>query len=184
MKNQIVGAFNTVVGFIAHLPDRITTVARGMWDGIVNGFYAAINIIVAAWNSIDFSIDVSVPGWVPQFGGQGWHSGDLFPDIPPLRRAMGGPVQAGHPYWVGDGGTPELMVPGQSGTVLNLQQVAQAISAVAGGGSINHTELATNAGPTIAGGYHQHFHERVRDQDSTHLAMLGHQRLMHTLSNR
>ena len=34
------------------------------------------------------------------------------------RRAMGGPVTAGRPYIVGDGGRPELFVPSSSGTIL------------------------------------------------------------------
>lgn len=36
----------------------------------------------------------------------------------PEKRAMGGPVTAGQPYIVGDGGRPELFVPNQSGTIL------------------------------------------------------------------
>ena len=33
-------------------------------------------------------------------------------------RASGGPVSAGNPYWVGDGGEPELFVPNQNGTIV------------------------------------------------------------------
>ena len=33
-------------------------------------------------------------------------------------RAAGGPVSAGNPYWVGDGGEPELFVPNQNGTIV------------------------------------------------------------------
>lgn len=35
----------------------------------------------------------------------------------PKRRASGGPVDAGEPYWVGDGGEPELFTPGRSGSI-------------------------------------------------------------------
>lgn len=34
------------------------------------------------------------------------------------RRARGGDVAAGRPYWVGDGGEPELFVPDQAGTIV------------------------------------------------------------------
>ncbi len=33
-------------------------------------------------------------------------------------KAEGGPVSAGSPYWVGDGGEPELFVPNQNGTII------------------------------------------------------------------
>jgi hypothetical protein len=37
---------------------------------------------------------------------------------PPTKRASGGPVTAGMPYIVGDGGRPELFIPSQNGTIL------------------------------------------------------------------
>ena len=37
--------------------------------------------------------------------------------MPAEKRAMGGPVQAGQPYVVGDGGRPEMFVPGSDGYI-------------------------------------------------------------------
>jgi hypothetical protein len=41
------------------------------------------------------------------------------------RRATGGPVQSGQPYWVGDGGEPELFIPNQSGRIVPQSKVPQ-----------------------------------------------------------
>lgn len=38
-------------------------------------------------------------------------------------RAKGGPVTRGRPYVVGEGGEPELFVPGQSGTVVPFSKM-------------------------------------------------------------
>tara|TARA_B100002019_G_scaffold270319_1_gene263819 strand:+ start:397 stop:2058 length:1662 start_codon:yes stop_codon:yes gene_type:complete len=58
-------------------------------------------------------------------------------------RAMGGPITAGKPYLVGEGG-PELVVPKISGTVINnmkTEQIYQMISSDIGEGKINMIEL-------------------------------------------
>lgn len=67
--------------------------------------------------------------------GQPWDirlriSGSI-PDIPGVvgaggveMRAAGGPVTAGRPYWVGDGGEPELFVPDRSGTIIPQSALA------------------------------------------------------------
>jgi hypothetical protein len=47
-------------------------------------------------------------------------------------RAAGGPVSAGNPYWVGDGGEPELFVPSTNGTIVPAHNMAGS-----GGGTIN-----------------------------------------------
>lgn len=53
------------------------------------------------------------------------------------KRAAGGPVQAGHPYIVGEEG-PELIVPSTSGTVLPADRTAQALG---GGRPIHVTQV-------------------------------------------
>jgi len=53
-------------------------------------------------------------------------------------RADGGPVDAGRPYVVGEGGVPELFVPKSDGVILNPAQAGQ-VAAAAGG----------SAGPTV-----------------------------------
>lgn len=50
------------------------------------------------------------------------------------KRAKGGPVRAGQPYIVGEEG-PELVVPAQSGTVLNAGQTREALLPVSASGS-------------------------------------------------
>lgn len=115
VKDFIVGKFLDLVGFYRSLPGRITRAAKGMWDGITRGAKGAINLIIDAWNSLDLGIHVSVPGWVPKYGGDSFGVDDIFPDIP--RLARGGDVRRGFPYVVGDGGRSELFVPDQPGHV-------------------------------------------------------------------
>jgi hypothetical protein len=58
-------------------------------------------------------------------------------------REMGGPITAGKPYLVGEGG-PELVVPKISGTVINnmkTEKIYQMISSDIGEGKINMMEL-------------------------------------------
>lgn len=64
---------------------------------------------------------------------------DLFP--PPTaggdlvifneHRQHGGPVTAGRPYWVGEGGLPELFVPNASGSVVSNEQIAEVLRQMA-----------------------------------------------------
>ena len=49
------------------------------------------------------------------------------------KRAAGGPVRAGEPYLVGEEG-PELVVPAESGTVLNAGKTRAALAPVSGSG--------------------------------------------------
>ncbi|MCQ4119890.1 hypothetical protein [Rhodococcus tibetensis] len=60
--------FNDIVGFVTSMPERISSAASGMWDGIKNAFKSAINWILERWNSLDFSIpSVEIAG--VKFGG-------------------------------------------------------------------------------------------------------------------
>jgi hypothetical protein len=56
------------------------------------------------------------------------------------KRAMGGPVNAGQPYIVGERG-PEIVVPGRSGTVIPNNRIG------VGGGSPTTVNIYTNADP-------------------------------------
>jgi hypothetical protein len=80
-----------------------------MWDGLKHAFKGAINFIIDAWNKLDLSVDVSVPGWVPGIGGKGFHIPDVFPDIP--RLAQGALVSAPTLAWVGEGHESEMVTP-------------------------------------------------------------------------
>jgi len=64
--------------------------------------------------------------------GGGYAQGFSMPSI--MGRASGGPINAGQPYLVGERG-PELVVPNQSGTVLNTQNTKTAARAALTGGS-------------------------------------------------
>ncbi len=101
---EIVKHWDTVVGFVKAIPDRIASAASGMWDGIKNSFKAVINWIIGAWNSIHLSlpsVDTHVPG-IGKVGGF-----DLrVPQIPLL--ASGTDNWPGGPAIVNDGG-PELL---------------------------------------------------------------------------
>jgi hypothetical protein len=57
------------------------------------------------------------------------------------RRAKGGPVTAGMPYVVGDGGRPELFVPKQDGMIL-----PSVPTAMSGGGGMNAQPVAVYGG--------------------------------------
>jgi hypothetical protein len=56
--------------------------------------------------------------------------------VGPMRRAAGGSVSAGQPYWVGDGGGPELFVPSAAGSIMPH-------GATGGGGDV-HVALTVN----------------------------------------
>ncbi|SDC46333.1 hypothetical protein [Nocardioides lianchengensis] len=111
-KNFVVDKFNALVGYFTRLPGRISSAASGLFSGIKEAFRSAINWIIDNWNGLSFSIPaVEVPG-IGKIGGATLST----PDIP--RLATGGPVVAGRPYIVGDGGRSELFVPHQDGEVL------------------------------------------------------------------
>lgn len=48
----------------------------------------------------------------------------------PWNRASGGPVTAGHPYWVGETGEPELFIPTENGQIVNQDTIIRALTAV------------------------------------------------------
>ena len=54
-------------------------------------------------------------------------------------RAAGGPVSAGRTYLVGESG-PELFMPGQSGTIIPNNRLANAVLPYSGGGSSGSVE--------------------------------------------
>ena len=88
VKNWIVGAFNSVVSFVAGLPGRIASAASGMWNGITGAFKSAINTIISLWNGLSFP-SFTIPSADPlgSFGpsiGGGTIGGWNLPNIPML----------------------------------------------------------------------------------------------------
>lgn len=114
-KNGIVGAFNSVVGFVKGLPGRISSAASGMWGGITSAFRSAINWIIGRWNNLEFgipAIDTHIPG-VGKVGGFTLGT----PNIPYL--AKGGTAIGAGWSVVGDEG-PELAHLGAGASVVPL----------------------------------------------------------------
>lgn len=70
IKGVITGSFDAVVEFVKGLPDKISTAASGMFDGVKEAFRSAINWIIRAWNGLEFKIPgFDPPGPGPTFGG-------------------------------------------------------------------------------------------------------------------
>lgn len=73
-----------IVGFFSDLKDRISGIARTLWDPLSSTFRGVVDGIINAWNAVDFAINIKVPDWVPGIGGKGFKVNDVFPDIPTL----------------------------------------------------------------------------------------------------
>lgn len=124
--------FGGVITFIRGLGGKISSAARGMWDGLKNAFKAALNWIIGKWNGLNFRIP-SVKIFGKKIGG-----GEIgTPNIPPLAR--GGVVQQSGFSIVGERG-PELQWMPTGAVVSPLpttgaipEPIALDSSAVAGG---------------------------------------------------
>ena len=79
------------------------------FEGIKKVFKNVINFLIDAWNALDWTIDVRLPGWIPGIGGKGIYIADVFPDIP--RLAEGGIVTEPTLALVGEGDRDEAIVP-------------------------------------------------------------------------
>lgn len=84
-------AFQLLVGWVQDNWGKFTSAIRigidavgGFFSGLVDTAKGAINSIIRAWNSIDFSFSVSIPSWVPEIGGNSFGISDVVPDIPYL----------------------------------------------------------------------------------------------------
>jgi phage-related minor tail protein len=121
-------AFTDFINFFKSIPGRISSIAKGMWNGITNSFRSAINFLISGWNALDFGVHIHIPSWVPGIGGKGFDINDIIPDIPML--ASGGVVKArpgGTLVVAGEGGRDEAIVPlggsgvgGVGGVTVNL----------------------------------------------------------------
>lgn len=68
VKN-ITDAFSGIVKFFGGIGGKITSAAKGMWDGIWNAFKGAINAIIRGWNSIKFTLPEVDLGPLGKIGG-------------------------------------------------------------------------------------------------------------------
>jgi hypothetical protein len=123
--DDVVGFFSGLIGTIGGI---FSSIGNAIWDGIKFGVNLAIDALNDLINGANKITGVISFGTIPK-----------IPNIPKL--AQGGPVTAGNPYIVGDGGGPELFVPSQSGTIVPNGKF--------GGGSVvnNITINATSADP-------------------------------------
>lgn len=80
------GFFKSVGKYITELPHKIKNAFKSVGNYIASPFKAGYRAIANAWNSSIGSFSISVPSWVPIYGGKGWS----FPRIPSF--AIGGDV--------------------------------------------------------------------------------------------
>lgn len=110
VKDFVVGKLGAIADLITGLPGRISRAASGMFDGISRAARGAFNLVIDAWNSLDFGINVTVPGWIPGIGGKSFGVADIFPDVP--RLAAGGITTGPMLAMVGDNpGGREAIIP-------------------------------------------------------------------------
>lgn len=108
-QHWVIDRLTAIVHFVTSLPGKITAAAKNMWTGLVNTARAAFNVLIRAWNSLDFGIHINIPSWVPGIGGKGLNINDIIPDIPYL--AKGGIVTGPTLAMLGEGGHPERVQP-------------------------------------------------------------------------
>jgi TP901 family phage tail tape measure protein len=138
IKDAVVGAYTTVVekvtgvvtavataitdvvGFFAGLPGRILGALGNLGSYLFNAGKDLISGFIRGMKSIPVPNPVSLIGkGLDKVAEAAGH------------RALGGPVTAGMPYWVGERGVPELFVPSSSGRIVPAEQVSR------GGGGLS-----------------------------------------------
>jgi hypothetical protein len=121
VTNATTKGFTAVKNFFVDVKDFISDGAKSIFNPLYNGMKAVLNAIIGIWNKLDFSIDISVPDWVPLVGGKGFKVKDIFPDVPML--ANGGIVNSPTLAMIGEAG-PEAVIPlsksGMMGNTINL----------------------------------------------------------------
>jgi len=113
--------FTKIKNFFTDVKDFIVAGSSAIWSPFYNAFKSVLNAIISIWNKLDFSIDISVPDWVPLVGGKGFKVADIFPDVPML--AKGGIVNSPTLAMIGEAG-PEAVIPlnkaGAMGNTFNI----------------------------------------------------------------
>lgn len=124
IEGPIERQWDSLVNNIRSLPGRIRKAASGMWDGIKDGFKAAINAVIGWWNGLGFtwpSVEILGTTW----GGGSWGT----PNIPYLAR---GGLASGLAI-VGERG-PELVNLPSGSKVHSTEDSARMLSGGGGGG--------------------------------------------------
>ena len=131
-KDDVTGAFDTVVETITGMPGKVSTAAAGMFDGIRDAFRSALNWIIDRWNGLRFSLP-SVEFLGQTIGGNSF-------GVPQISRFNTGTTSApGGLAFVGERGRELVHLPRGS-------QVTPAHRST-GGGDINVYVERTNASP-------------------------------------
>jgi hypothetical protein len=115
LKSAIGAGWDWIVDQIKGIPDRITSAATGIWDGVKNAFRDMVNWIIGAWNGLEFTlpeVDTHIPG-IGKVGGFGIGT----PDLPLL--AQGGHIMSSGAVMVGERG-PELLTLPTGASVIPL----------------------------------------------------------------
>ena len=121
VTSAVSNGFTKIKNFFADVKDYIVSGSSAIWTPFYNAFKSVLNAIVSIWNKLDFSIDISVPDWVPLIGGKGFKVADIFPDVPYL--AEGGIVTKPTLAMIGEAGA-EAVIPlnkaGAMGNTFNI----------------------------------------------------------------
>lgn len=143
----LVAAYNTVVWLFALMWNKVTEFANNVWRGaqmmwapVAEALRAVVRSVIIAWNALDFTIDVTIPDWVPFLGGRRFYIADVVPDIPqPFARGgiISGPTLA----LMGEGYRKEVVFPTndpERGYSLLAAAGVHAPSSDGGGGTVIH----------------------------------------------
>lgn len=117
ITTNVPAAFNTVVQFVAGLPDRLVAIGATIAEAITAPYRLAFNGIASLWNRTVGGFSFTVPSWIPVVGGRSFS----IPNIPML--AEGGIVTGPTLAMIGEAG-PEAVVPlnrGNVGTTIYVQ---------------------------------------------------------------
>lgn len=117
VTNAVTKGFTAVKDFFVDVKDFIAAGAGSVFTPLYNGMKAVLNSIISIWNKLDFSIDISVPDWVPIVGGKGFKVADIFPDVPYL--AKGGIVTQPTLAMIGEAGAEAVIPLSKMGTMGN-----------------------------------------------------------------
>lgn len=129
----LIRTWNGAVDFFRKLPGRISAAVSGMWDGIKNGFKAAMNWVIDRWNSLEFRL--------PSFSAFGHTIGGATIGVPDIPRLAHGGIRGGL-AWVGERGRELLELPQGTRTLTGGDAERRA----AGGGDARQLELVASWG--------------------------------------
>lgn len=121
VTSAVSSGFNRIKNFFADVKDYIVAGSTAIWTPFYNAFRGVLNSIIGLWNRIDFSIDFTIPSWVPIVGGNRFYFRDLFPDVPYL--AEGGIVTKPTLAMIGEAGAEAVIPLNKAGSMGNTYNI-------------------------------------------------------------